>query len=1176
MKSKKTFCALAFILVALSGTRAQVNLQTGAATFSLPIFSYSGADNLATSAVLNYIDGNGLPVAEMAQGTGTGWQLLYGSAIRRQQKGLPDDQCRALVLQNPLNNDLQMSLTQYQDTYFPNGYLFSYYLPTDSIPNEGGYVRMGGTLLNATRAPVREFIAADREQDIFQLNLGQGNIEFVIGRDGTVRVLNDVKVKISLTLESMLDQHIKTRISKFTVTGVDGIQYVFADRELTRACDYTPRKLPDAQGYVTETETNEVGGTNNNTAPLKVYSAKRTNNYIVSAWYLSEISNPRTGKKIQFSYENYTIDMPGGRVVNQTQQGINKTTTVVLTREVVQALRIKSISCPPQAQADFIYETMERADVPGDRPLKEVQVKEAGQLVSKYVFEYGYFLGGGQKPYNHNFQGKEKFLARLCLKSVQKMGSDGLTVEKPHRFDYYEGTTGQPSWVGNLPAFDNLDIVPSMNTYWTDHWGYYNGGLGTSGLSPSAFFEYPPNCIPTVNELEQLCRNEPRRAPVVGLAKNGILKQVTYPMGGSLLFEYEQNQALYNGQNTTIGGVRVKQTTLHDGEDHAKDIVAQYKYVKEDGVSSSGWGYEPPLYSFNKASRIFRQSAGGSPLGLFHDYAINSGRMMVVKMGSMADATRVQAFKFISGNVCSMAAAFVVAVLADALSSDWKDELYTEYSARSYRAGNPLPFQYARVEVAKTIVGSPVNGKTVFEFSSDTQVPLLVNTQDFNFPFSTKSRYAKWAYGQPIRTAVYNQAGKLLTETINEYNTVANYLQNDTRFLSKSWAAQASTFDAFPSSHTAYLAEFGNVVQQQYYPLCGHSELKRSTERIYYKNVPGYTESVTDYTYNVSNYQPQTITTANSKGQAVQKRLYYPGDYTNIASMTALADANMHNIAVSTETWLNPNSTPRLTGLSVTDFATAPNGDIMPANTYSLEAQAPLDGAVIGSFAPSALVRNNNYIKEDARFQYNANGNLASTYDTRAKAYNSKMYNYGNSLVVAEVANAKHTEVAYTSFEGDDKGGWQFNSVNVANGLCPTGERYYQLASGDALLPAATINIPVAARLCCWATAPVLVSGSPATRTGPSVNGWVYYEFDLPPGSPLPSLAGNASIDELRLLPQNARMSTATYRPGIGKTSSCDDNNRIQYFGYDALGRLSKVFDEKRNLIKTFEYHTKN
>jgi YD repeat-containing protein len=61
-------------------------------------------------------------------------------------------------------------------------------------------------------------------------------------------------------------------------------------------------------------------------------------------------------------------------------------------------------------------------------------------------------------------------------------------------------------------------------------------------------------------------------------------------------------------------------------------------------------------------------------------------------------------------------------------------------------------------------------------------------------------------------------------------------------------------------------------------------------------------------------------------------------------------------------------------------------------------------------------------------------------------------------------------------------------------------------------------------------------------------------------------------IDELRLYPKGAQMTTYTYEPLVGITNQCDANNNITYYEYDALNRLKTIRDKDRNILKTFEY----
>lgn len=64
-------------------------------------------------------------------------------------------------------------------------------------------------------------------------------------------------------------------------------------------------------------------------------------------------------------------------------------------------------------------------------------------------------------------------------------------------------------------------------------------------------------------------------------------------------------------------------------------------------------------------------------------------------------------------------------------------------------------------------------------------------------------------------------------------------------------------------------------------------------------------------------------------------------------------------------------------------------------------------------------------------------------------------------------------------------------------------------------------------------------------------------------------------IDEVRLYPEGAAMSTSTYNIQGLKTSITDVNNKIQYMEYDGIGRLRLIRDKERNILKTYEYNFK-
>jgi uncharacterized protein RhaS with RHS repeats len=53
-------------------------------------------------------------------------------------------------------------------------------------------------------------------------------------------------------------------------------------------------------------------------------------------------------------------------------------------------------------------------------------------------------------------------------------------------------------------------------------------------------------------------------------------------------------------------------------------------------------------------------------------------------------------------------------------------------------------------------------------------------------------------------------------------------------------------------------------------------------------------------------------------------------------------------------------------------------------------------------------------------------------------------------------------------------------------------------------------------------------------------------------------------------------MKTTTYNVLGLKSSETDANDRITYYEYDGLGRVLLVRDGEKNVLKTYEYHTKN
>jgi YD repeat-containing protein len=62
-------------------------------------------------------------------------------------------------------------------------------------------------------------------------------------------------------------------------------------------------------------------------------------------------------------------------------------------------------------------------------------------------------------------------------------------------------------------------------------------------------------------------------------------------------------------------------------------------------------------------------------------------------------------------------------------------------------------------------------------------------------------------------------------------------------------------------------------------------------------------------------------------------------------------------------------------------------------------------------------------------------------------------------------------------------------------------------------------------------------------------------------------------VDDVRICPANALMSTYTYQPMAGMTSEIDPKGFTTYYSYDPFDRLTLVRDKDNNIIKRFCYN---
>lgn len=187
-------------------------------------------------------------------------------------------------------------------------------------------------------------------------------------------------------------------------------------------------------------------------------------------------------------------------------------------------------------------------------------------------------------------------------------------------------------------------------------------------------------------------------------------------------------------------------------------------------------------------------------------------------------------------------------------------------------------------------------------------------------------------------------------------------------------------------------------------------------------------------------------------------------------------------------------------------------------------------------------------------------------------SYATTIYGYDEeALVTAVVANARQDEVVYESFE-DQPSSSVYTGQGSLGSSATTINNWFQDKVPDQT-PAQGGSYIVEM----WAKPP---SGGPMRMydDGAEVyltatSGWQLIRLVVGAGSTITTSSGGGWIDDVRIYPERARMSSFVYDPVTWKVVAMTDaNSRSTFFEYDAAGRLVAVRDQEKKLVSTHSY----
>lgn len=322
----------------------------------------------------------------------------------------------------------------------------------------------------------------------------------------------------------------------YTAAGISGSFYItkemeilqipMTNRVITPHFEYNGAKarnelqwftIKDEKGTVYEFKEIEESWSHILGVPLEYFS------HDISTWHLTKITDRNSINHIAFEYDTMQYNSYSETYKTKIGQGsfvpnYNK------SNHIAKVLKKLSIN---NTEIRF-NKGIERCDLRGNFLLDNIEIYINGALLKKHQFYHSYFDQNGavalSVPCNYNIQyngfDDGNHFQRLRLDSLAEFSNDGSSLP-PYRFQYNED-----------------EFLPSRHSYSRDHWGFYNGQANNT-LEPH-YYRYLPNIAA---EDEYSFFGEANRNPYLLPTKAGVMQQITYPTGGSSLFEYELHEA---------------------------------------------------------------------------------------------------------------------------------------------------------------------------------------------------------------------------------------------------------------------------------------------------------------------------------------------------------------------------------------------------------------------------------------------------------------------------------------------------------------------------------------------------------------------------------------------------------------------------------------------------------
>lgn len=1085
-----------------------VSLYTGTASATVPIYDYA-VDGLDLGISLNY-DTRGIKVDQTAENTGLGWSLYAGGYITRTVYGQEDEG----------------------------------YLPEiDSLDPQGNWrskllERRGNLVSSFADGANGVATVHDREFDVFEAHFGGRTVQFIIGTcytdknattacpcaTGLRQIVTFPKSELDIQyggivqryagdIDFTTDPYAENLAINFTIKDEKGNSFYFERGDYQKELIWAPSGNRSYYYY-----------------PTQKWDLKRVTTY--------------TGQVINYSYNTlYNVSYMTYRdeQVDEVLAHTEKTGSDYpfydnrIARKVDSAswwngnlTTLSRIDYPNGTTVSFNYDANPRCDLPGTFALKSIGIKSGyDNQVSNtltYKFNYAYF----HSPISSN-NNIELSYDQSCTALQQSFGfgSDIVSAQlhalkglrlKLKSIDKIgtDNTTNERYY-----TFDySTTPLPERLSPSKDLYGYYNGKSPVYFYSPTTMSNPPALGNSSIPLHTFTFTNGESFTYGVDKSDNFVycqafnLSKITNGLGGSIEFYYKAH-VLSNPVNAYNNGNYLLPNN-YDGTD-VNDGLCIDKIVTKDGYNIDNTA--TTVYSFSGGQRFYQGGYFWDPI--YFDAGSGS-------------------------NIYD-------------ISSQYKVQSKTYYSSmispRIYYSGSNHGYTYGTI-THKGYNNTVLNTvKYTYTNLMDEHNPTVSNLsmriygcptcapqpRMLSNPYHPDYFY-QYRMGLVLNESHYDMHGDLVSETNNSFadNSTIPFFYNNSRTI-----AQDGTSDMQSFNHDSYI------------PITSKKRLLQSSITRNY--IDGITmETRMDYLYNDDD-NVTSVKWVDSKGDNFEKIFIYSGQFVS-----------------ETQLWKND--------FMIKWVSMAAN--VIPFDMfYSLKTDHPLSHSELSGL--------NFILSGDKFFTLDDHKNVIETNFQEGKAFTAAIWDNRIGQKIAEVKNAHYKDIAYTGFEGTylpkgtsdyNKGNWDFDpsSIIYDPSSSMTGHYYYSL-NPSANNQIVSNNIPANNQdylitFWCWGVAQVKLGNqllSTTTLTS-NVNGlWNLINVKVRGNGndkiTISSPVGS-KIDELRLHPIDAAMSTTAYEPLFGPCTVINERNDIVRFEYDALGMRTTVRDIDKNIISYNQY----